>query len=807
MDLNQSKLTKTEWDFTELPISDKEYEILKLIKEGFHDVNLSHNRNQSMIGFLRLEPNEGVMSHLYKFYFDKQIKKLIKTYDFEFTSKIFEKIQRINSVEKIKLDNFAKVVEEKKKFIFEYYLLYICEKMMKYFYKDDVKKFNKYYYTLYNLHNLKIKHINNKVNEFIDAVLLDYYVELDIDKLFLQGSDLLEKNEMLLQFKDVSLYDHQKELFTLCKRPNPKLILYIAPTGTGKTISPLGLSEKYKIIFLCAARHVGLALARSAIFLRKKVAFAFGCHDVRDIRLHYFSVSDYIKSEKTGQDIKYKNGQKKIDNSNGSNVEIMICDIKSYLCAMYYMCSFHKKENIILYWDEPTITLDYENHEYHEYISEIWQKNTISNIVLSSATLPQESDLQETIQDFSARFQDDKYSPLISSIISHDCNKSIPIINKNNEIELPHLKYDNFIQFKNCVLHCKKYKTLLRYFDLNEVILFLDFVNKNTFIKEDHLIIKNKYDDLSNLTMNNIKLHYLEVLDKIQEEHWQIISDYFKQQRKSKYVSSSFIATKDAHTLTDGPTLFLGNDVEKIAKFILQTSKIPEKTLNDLIQSIDHNNSIIEMIKQKENKLEDILGEDMEKEHKMQKESLTTDQKILKKEIDELTKLVKVVSLSNVFVPNKFDHLKKWAEKDKVTNEYTSDIDPKDVEKIMLLNVSNNWKLLLLMGIGVFTNEHNQDYTEIMKQLAMDQKLYLIIGSTDYIYGTNYQFCHGYISKDLSNMTQEKCIQALGRIGRNQINKDYSIRFRDDDLIDKIFQESSFNPEIDNMNRLFTTEI
>ena len=125
----------------------------------------------------------------------------------------------------------------------------------------------------------------------------------------------------------------------------------------------------------------------------------------------------------------------------------------------------------------------------------------------------------------------------------------------------------------------------------------------------------------------------------------------------------------------------------------------------------------------------------------------------------------------------------------------------------MLLKVSNNWKLLLLMGIGVFTNQHNQDYTEIMKQLAMDQKLYLIIGSTDYIYGTNYQFCHGYISKDLNNMTQEKCIQALGRVGRNQINKDYSIRFRDDDLIDKIFQESSFNPEIDNMNRLFTTEI
>tara|TARA_B100000424_G_scaffold115071_2_gene86790 strand:+ start:11925 stop:14348 length:2424 start_codon:yes stop_codon:yes gene_type:complete len=807
MDLNQSKLTKTEWDFTELPVNDKEYEILKLIKEGFHNVNLIQNKNQSMICFLRLEPSESIMSNLYTSYFDKIVKKLIKTYDFEFTSKIFDKIQRINSVEKLKLDNFAKVVEDKKKLIFEYYLLYVCEKMMKYFYNDNIKKFNKYYYTLYNLNNLHIKHVNHKVKEFIDAVLLDYYVELDIDSLFLQASDLLEKNEMLLQFKDISLYDHQKQLFTLCKKSNPKLILYIAPTGTGKTISPIGLSEGYKIIFLCAARHVGLALARSAIFLKKKVAFAFGCHDVSDIRLHYFSASDYVKSEKTGQDIKYKNGQKKIDNSNGSNVEIMICDIKSYLCAMYYMCSFHDKDKIILYWDEPTITLDYVEHTYHNYISEIWKKNKIPNIVLSSATLPQESDLQETIQDFSARFQTNELSPVVSSIISHDCNKSISIINKNNEIEMPHLKYKDFTEFKNCVQHCKKYKTLLRYFDLNEVILFLHYIYNNNFINEGEFSIKSKYQEISDLTMNNIKLHYLDTMDKIEEKDWQQIFDNFKNQRKSKYDSTSYIATNDAHTLTDGPTLFLGNDVEKIAKFILQTSKIPEKTLNELVESIDYNNSIIEMIKQKENKLEDILGEDMEKEHKMQKEALSGDQKMLKKEIDDLTKLVKLVSLSDVFVPNKFDHIKKWCKKEKVTNEYTSSIEPKDVEKIMLLNISNNWKLLLLMGIGVFTNQHNQDYTEIMKQLAMEQRLYLIIGSTDYIYGTNYQFCHGYISKDLSDITQEKCIQALGRIGRNQINKEYSIRFRDDNLIDKIFQESSFNPEINNMNKLFTTEI
>ena len=111
------------------------------------------------------------------------------------------------------------------------------------------------------------------------------------------------------------------------------------------------------------------------------------------------------------------------------------------------------------------------------------------------------------------------------------------------------------------------------------------------------------------------------------------------------------------------------------------------------------------------------------------------------------------------------------------------------------------------MGIGVFTNNHDNNYTEIMKQLAIQQKLYLIIASTDYIYGTNYQFCHGYIGKDLENMTQEKTIQAMGRIGRNQLSKDYSIRFRDDVLLDNLFKDVDYRPEVENMNRLFNTPI
>ena len=113
------------------------------------------------------------------------------------------------------------------------------------------------------------------------------------------------------------------------------------------------------------------------------------------------------------------------------------------------------------------------------------------------------------------------------------------------------------------------------------------------------------------------------------------------------------------------------------------------------------------------------------------------------------------------------------------------------------------WKILLMMGIGVFSTHKCVDYVSIMKELAYKQQLYLIIASTDYIYGTNYQFCHGYIGKDLENLTQEKLIQAFGRVGRKNALANYSIRLRNNSLIMRLFTKSENNIEIDNMNRLF----
>jgi hypothetical protein len=560
------------------------------------------------------------------------------------------------------------------------------------------------------------------------------------------------------------------------------------------------------------------------------------------------------------------------------------------------MLAFNKAENLICYWDEPTITLDYENHEFHKTIRNNWKKNVIPNVVLSSATLPKLHELTESIPDFLNKFSGAE----ICNIVSHDCKKSIPIVNKDGLIVLPHYLYDSYEDILKVATHCEGYLTLLRYFDLKEVSEFITYIIKNNFAKSK-MRLDRHFETLDSVNMTNIKVYYIELLKNILGGTWGAIYMYFKHSRKprisnndtidakgnkiakvksvgpgivtskssnqlagaplsrlaSEQVTSAnttligdskisstvapgtagiYVTTKDAYTLSDGPTIFISNEIEKIAKFCIQQANIPSAVMDEIMKKIEYNNVLnnridtlereIEYVKEKAEKLaknnvsetDKSRGITVNGRNKSSKDAkkLTRDNgdqfegkgeiSKLTAEVNTLRSMIKATALNDNFVPNKKAHLDRWAEGLDTKGAFTSNIDEHTVSDIMALKgIDNSWKVLLMMGIGVFINHDNIAYTEIMKRLADEQKLYMIIASSDYIYGTNYQFCHGYLSKDL-DLTQEKIIQAMGRIGRNNIQQTYTLRFRDDNHIMKLFTNETEKPEIINMNRLFNSK-
>ena len=291
-----------------------------------------------------------------------------------------------------------------------------------------------------------------------------------------------------------------------------------------------------------------------------------------------------------------------------------------------------------------------------------------------------------------------------------------------------------------------------------------------------------------------------------------------------------YVTTKDAFTLTDGPTIFLSNDVEKIAKFCIQQANIPASVMKDLMDKIEFNNGLNERLNILGKNLEDLSEQDdktnnksnnfksrnksskdprkLTREPSKESKDNSSDKGAISEINNEITiirAMIKSATLNDTFIPNKVLHLAKWAENLNTSDAFTSNIEESIVNEIMLLHgIEDSWKVLLMMGIGVFTNHNNIAYTEIMKKLADSQKLYMIIASSDYIYGTNYQFCHAYLSKDL-NLTQEKIIQALGRVGRFNVQQNYTVRFRDDSQILKLLTTETDKPEVINMNKLFNS--
>jgi hypothetical protein len=231
--------------------------------------------------------------------------------------------------------------------------------------------------------------------------------------------------------------------------------------------------------------------------------------------------------------------------------------------------------------------------------------------------------------------------------------------------------------------------------------------------------------------------------------------------------------------------------VEKIGKFCLQTANIPAIELEKILKNLKINDKLQKQIRT------------LQQQEEADNEGKGKEKKEENKELEGLYLQIKTIQLDKHYVPNSFLHLNKHGHDTAKSRAFTSDICEEDVERIVSLPIQDIWKILLLMGIGVFKDHDCVMYSEIMKKLAATQRLYLIIASSDFIYGTNYQFCHGYLGKDLGNITQEKIIQAFGRVGRSNAIQDYSIRLRDDTMIDKLLKPAVYKPEVENMNRLF----
>ena len=747
MDLRQTKLTKDEWVSIEVPLPSHELEVLKFLQQAYSNPSLVINSLPTLYSHLKIAPSPALDVHLFHKYVQ------LSSDDIPAAASV-----KLKTADSIRLSNSKTMSKD----VYEMVVADICRRL-----PTDV---DLHYYTLVYLDKLAVVHPNPYLKKVVATLLAKYTPNLNA--MVARAPEILERNPYTYKYQNTQLYDHQKQLVELTKSLEAQLILYIAPTGTGKTLSPVAIAEGRRVIFISAARHVGLAFAKACVSSHKKIAFAFGCESPADVKLHYYAVTACTRDRKSGS-------IRQVDNSQGEKVEIMICDAQSYQHAMRYMLTFNKPETLVMYWDEPTIGMDCDDHALHEIIQTMWRENEIGTIVLSSATLPRPSEIEPVLAGFRAKF-----GGAVHTIMTYDCKKTIRLLNAENEVELPHHRCATWEELQLCAAHLDEHRTLLRYLDLAAVVAFLG--------EGPH------FTKLEDVTITNIKLRYVEVLRAMRPEKWSAIFKRETEGRTKVYPSTIHVTMADAYTLTDGPTLYLTSKVQMVAAYCLQDAALPPSLLEGLKQAMGYNRALGLKIAQLEKDVED-ANKDFDKDKKMADGRVSGPVRKMQAELLRLQSCVKPLSLPAMHVPNRAEHLARFGHVKK--DAFTSVLEQDTLEKILATDVDDTWKLLLMMGIGVFAAHESAKYIEVMKELATNQQLYLILADTDYIYGTNYQFCHAYIGKDLTTLTQEKMVQAMGRVGRGKLQHEYTVRVRQPMILQTLFMPVA-KKEVETMNRL-----
>lgn len=795
LDLAQSKLTKSEWEGTEMPYPEREAKVIRLISESGNDLNLEMSILPTLSDALKIKGYQNLVFNRYVGSQWNTIAKEAKV-QFGFEASIPKLNEaRLRKADVIKFNNLR--LEYGEDGILELEALAILRGALRSRRKENPRWLIQYYTfccikrSSFGKANKIVSQLASQLMEHIDASIVPH-------SAVRQGVDMLENNPLLHKYAPLKLYNHQRDLIREASDSSiAKLILYSAPTGTGKTLTPIGLINRKSVIFMCAARHIGLALARAAIYAEKAVAFAFGCSSESDVRLHYAAASRFTKDNRTG-------GIRRVDNTVGTKVQLIVCDMRSYKIAMNYMLKYNSPSELVWYWDEPTMTLDASSHPCHELIRDNWETNAIPTVVLCSATLPSPEELKPVELAFCSKFERGQ----LMAISSHDFKKTISVLNKEGFAQSPHSSFNTVAGIREAVQVCCDTPTILRYVDLTEVIIFIDKMwAQNEFKLPEELVARTAFPTLQLVTMENIKKYYLQLVKVVPDRILMKICNELNGERRPRLQSTIYASSGDAHTLTDGPTIFICGDTNKVGMFLLQQAKIPETEIGRITAVLTSNEKAIAGISQLEQRLQDLTAKDIAagRSKKLSELNRGGDETVkIRNEIKRSSMQIKPVGLDSKYIPNKPMHLRKYGLVADECAAFTSTLDESDITKVIdLADVSIAEKLLLMLGVGVFRDTTEPKYLELIKQLASEQKLYLIVASADYAYGTNYQFCHGYVGIGLTKqLSRDKIIQAFGRVGRGKCQQTYSIRIRDNKVIGTLFSQPRKTPELDHLIRL-----
>ena len=187
MDLNQRKLNKSEWDALEIQVSKQELDVLNLITNGYHDVNIRINNNLSLLSYLKMAYSEKMEDYLYNTYLRSIIDNMVNKYHLINPITSVDNNIKINSADKIRLDKSPIEVLSNKSELYEYILLFHTESFLSLYTNfksssnDTIKnQYINHYFTLFNLLKNNIQRLNKYIILFCNKMIETFSNEMEM---------------------------------------------------------------------------------------------------------------------------------------------------------------------------------------------------------------------------------------------------------------------------------------------------------------------------------------------------------------------------------------------------------------------------------------------------------------------------------------------------------------------------------------------------------------------------------------------------------------------------------------------------
>jgi hypothetical protein len=535
-------------------------------------------------------------------------------------------------------------------------------------------------------------------------------------------------------------FDSQVELINAVKNniDNGFLLLYKTLPGLGKTTMILSICKFIK--------KVGN---------NKKVIFC--CSDILEsVRVQVLRIM-YNFGIKFGIGIGNSENSYKITNSwnckNDNERELIVCDYLSTLLILK-----ENKNEYVLFFDEPTIMTDsIKNSDILELLARILYylpKFTI----LSSATLPQQDEMQDIIT-----FHRNKYLQCnVSEIVSNKTLVGCIIKDFSGKILTPHSYCKNKNDLQVLLSQIKKVPLLGKFYTLPYLINLNEFLKKyNKNIDLDAIecfdqesvfectlqlltnIASSDNDDIFNNFMNIKAVDIIEdSLDKerLDKDYGKIVFTKLITTHAFKYIGCCLVATQN-------PLEFVKTNFYPIVQ------KLKEKF------NIKNINSVYEKYKKDTKNIKEMIDNIRLK---------YTSESVQEEKINELLRNKPCINFPNSIQVNSTDHIKGFAKYVKSYDQSLTknSIMPESID-ITNFNIDDDLKFLMYMGVGIYSRNLDRDYCNQVLELLSDRQLAFIISDDSFCYGANYQISNVIINDDLcDNHSINTILQLIGRTSR-----------------------------------------